>query len=122
MDDTILVPQERIEIALQLRESHFREFKSAYEGRPGEKTQRQVKDVCIDIAETLVAFANADGGELLIGVEDDGTITSFSYREETIAKLLAAPQTGVHHETPLPSPHSRVLKLASKDIRPFRKS
>jgi predicted HTH transcriptional regulator len=28
-----------------------------------------------DLATTLVAFANADGGRLLVGVEDDGTVT-----------------------------------------------
>lgn len=28
-----------------------------------------------DLANTLIAFANADGGRLLIGVEDDGSVS-----------------------------------------------
>lgn len=34
----------------------------------------------IDILKHLVAFANAEGGQLVIGIEDDGTITGFNYK------------------------------------------
>lgn len=34
-----------------------------------------------DILQHLVAFANADGGTLVIGVEDDGSITGFKYQQ-----------------------------------------
>jgi ATP-dependent DNA helicase RecG len=40
MDFEILKLIDRLEIALQLRESHFREFKSAYEGKPYQKVPR----------------------------------------------------------------------------------
>lgn len=30
-----------------------------------------------DLATTLIAFANADGGRLLIGIEDDGTVRAW---------------------------------------------
>lgn len=33
----------------------------------------------LDILKHLVAFSNAEGGQLVIGVEDDGTITGFNY-------------------------------------------
>ena len=66
---------ERIRTAIRLGESHFREFKSAVEQGPGGEKPREVKQISKDIGETLVAFANADGGELLIGVEDDGKVT-----------------------------------------------
>ena len=33
----------------------------------------------LDIIRPLVAFANAEGGQLVIGIEDDGTITGFKY-------------------------------------------
>ncbi|MDR5671261.1 ATP-binding protein, partial [Burkholderia cenocepacia] len=66
---------ERAKTAIDLGESHFREFKSALDGRPGEKKKRPIKEIATDIAQTLVAFANADGGELLVGVEDNGEIT-----------------------------------------------
>ena len=35
----------------------------------------------LDILKPLVAFANAEGGQLVIGIEDDGTITGFNYQK-----------------------------------------
>ena len=61
---------------IQLGESHIRAFKSAFEGLPQDKTSRQLKDLLQNIGEQLVRFANADGGDLLIGVEDDGSLYS----------------------------------------------
>jgi ATP-dependent DNA helicase RecG len=53
-------------------EGQFLEFKSAYE-RPGGRglKRRKAAEVARDIAETVSAMANADGGALLLGVEDD---------------------------------------------------
>jgi len=42
------------------------------------------------LAETIVAFANAEGGTILIGVNDDGTITGFSPTTDNIDRLLNA--------------------------------
>lgn len=103
MNSEILKLSERIEIALQLNESHFREFKSGCEGSSSKKIPRNPKDICVDIAQTLVAFANADGGELIVGVEDDGTILGLNFKNEVIDMLLASPKTHVHKDTPLPS-------------------
>jgi ATP-dependent DNA helicase RecG len=95
--------EERARTAISLGESHFREFKSALEGPPGAKTPRAPKAMSRDIGEALVAFANADGGELLIGVEDDGTITGIDMLSTaTIEVLTDAPRTHVHTKTPLP--------------------
>jgi len=66
---------EQISIAVSLAEGQFREFKSAYAGPPEKKLKRSTREICKDVAEALVAFANADGGELIIGVEDDGSVT-----------------------------------------------
>jgi ATP-dependent DNA helicase RecG len=115
----ILVLAERVQKTIELRESQFREFKSAWEGPPNEKKPRDPKSVSKDIAETLVAFANADGGELLVGVEDDGTVTSFSFSESTVQKLLQVPVTGIHRDTPLSSPRATVLTLTDKKILYF---
>jgi ATP-dependent DNA helicase RecG len=99
---TVLMLEERCRNTIQLGESHFREFKSALEGRADQKRPRLVKKICQDIAEALVAFANADGGELLIGVDDDGTISGVPHGNDDIALMLAAPQTHVHHDSSLP--------------------
>ena len=70
---------QRAKNSISLGESHFREFKTALEGRPGQKRPRKPAAICSEIGEALVAFANADGGELFIGVEDDGTITGLKH-------------------------------------------
>ena len=101
--------EDRIRIALDLGESHFREFKSALHGDPHAKVARPVKEVCVDIAQTLVAFANADGGELLVGVEDDGTASGLQYSDAEVKCLIESCHTHVHKDTPLPLP--RALKV-----------
>ena len=62
--------------SIEQGESHFREFKTALSGRPGEKVPRDPGLIRKDIAEALVAFANADGGELFVGIEDDGQVNA----------------------------------------------
>ncbi|WP_147434684.1 ATP-binding protein [Micromonospora musae] len=99
-----LLPKERLESAIRKGESQFREFKTALEGPPGQKRLRDVRDIKRDIAETLVAFANSEGGQLFVGVEDDGTVTGVPHSANAIEGLLAAPQTNVLAQTPLPSP------------------
>lgn len=101
---------ERVRAVLDLGESHFREFKSALEGVPARKVPRSAKAVRRDIGEALVAFANADGGELLVGVEDDGRVTGVRHDETAIESFLEAWRTQVHAKTPLPTPRvSRVV-------------
>jgi predicted HTH transcriptional regulator len=68
-----------------------------------EEGEHQMQDFkfCINdsrkIAKTLVAFANTDGGRLLIGVKDNGVIAGISsdeeyYMAEAAAKLYSKPQ------------------------------
>jgi ATP-dependent DNA helicase RecG len=75
-----------------------------------------VKNICKYIGEALVAFANADGGELLIGVEDDGTISGIHHKEPDIHRMLAAPKTHVHHDSILPIVTASKLKLEEKVV------
>lgn len=35
----------------------------------------------LDILKHLVAFANAERGKLVIGIEDDGDVTGFNYSD-----------------------------------------
>lgn len=115
MDDILLI-QERVRNTIRLGESHFREFKSALEGSPENKKPRSVKDICRDIAEALVAFANADGGELIVGVEDDGNITGTPHDEQSIEQMIAAPQTHVHSESHLPLLYALKIKLDDRIV------
>lgn len=102
----ILRFEERISVGVEIGESHFREFKSACARDPnGELTTgRDIKALCKDIAEALVSFANADGGELLVGVEDDGTITGVPHRKKLVELMKSAYREYVHRDTPLPIP------------------
>lgn len=60
-------------------------------------TERQIfdrKSTKIDakaLAIHIIAFANADGGDLAIGIEDNGDITGIDGHESHINKLLRAP-------------------------------
>ena len=103
--DLILRIDERISIGIDIGESHFREFKSAcVRSADGIIAPRNVKDLCRDIGETLVSFANADGGELFVGVEDDGTVTGVPHKEELVDVIKKAHLNYVHSDNPLPSP------------------
>lgn len=107
MNDKLLRIADRVEIAVEVGESHFREFKSGWEGPIGQKTPLGWKHIAKKIGDTLVGFANADGGELLVGVEDDGEVTGLELSSEDIRRLLDASKTRVHKGTPLPSPRAQ---------------
>ena len=94
---SILTQSDRVKNSIELGESHFREFKTALEGKPENKNPRLVKHIAREIGEALVAFANADGGELLIGVEDDGTITGLKDSRDDIQKMRDAPKQQIMH-------------------------
>jgi len=114
MSTEILLLQERVRNTIQLGESHFREFKSALAGKASQKKPRPVKEICKDIAEALVAFANADGGELLVGVEDDGAISGVQHNEQEIERMLAAPKTHIHADSLLPLMAATKIEIDGK--------
>jgi len=119
MDDFLNL-KDRIENSIQLGESHFREFKSAYEGRPDGKRPRPVTLICREIGEALVAFANADGGELIIGVEDDGSITGVLHKDDEIKQMLDAVTTHVFPQQKLPLVYNRKIMLDDKVVLFFQ--
>jgi ATP-dependent DNA helicase RecG len=106
--ENILRLTERVDIAIEIGESYYREFKSAYEGPPDNKVPRKICEIKYDIAKTLVAFANADGGELFIGIEDNHSIKGVPHNSAQIDEILNAPKDCILKETPIP------LKQAAK--------
>lgn len=118
MDDILLLA-DRVRNTLILGESHFREFKSAWEGKPDNKKPRLTKSICADIGEALVSFANADGGAILIGVEDDGTITGIPHSEEHIQVMLNSVNTHIYRDQLLPLNNANKLILENKTILYF---
>ena len=89
------------------------------EGRPDNKKPRLTKSICADIGEALVSFANADGGAILIGVEDDGTITDIPHSDEDIHTMLNSTHTHVYQDQLLPLSNANKLVLDNKTILYF---
>lgn len=115
MSEILLLP-ERVRNIIALGESHFREFKSAFEGRPGDKRPRKWADIARDVAEGLVAFANADGGDLLVGVEDNGTVTGVPHSDSDVQLILNAPTSHVHTKSILPVQIASAIDLDGKKV------
>ena len=67
-----------------------------------------------------MAFANADGGELYVGVEDDGTITGTPHGDAQMRTILEAPRTHVCPRTPLASPTVARVLLDGKVVIYFQ--
>ncbi|MCH5187709.1 MAG: putative DNA binding domain-containing protein [Oscillospiraceae bacterium] len=107
---------QRAKNSILLGESHFREFKTALEGKPGQKRPRRVAAICSEIGEALVAFANADGGELFVGVEDDGTITGLDHNENDIQTMLNAINTHILDAKDFPIQINSLLNIDEKLI------
>jgi len=76
-------------------ESYYVEFKTAWNFGPDGKQPRELKSVAKDIGEALVAFANSDGGDLIVGVEDTGAITGIPWEADRLAYLVQAPRAQV---------------------------
>jgi ATP-dependent DNA helicase RecG len=116
----VLILRDRIKNSILVGESDFREFKSAWEGKPGNKKPRLVKRICEDIAEALVAFANTDGGEILIGVEDDTTITGVPHDDNDIEMMLNAPVSHVFRGQELPIVYKLKVEIDGLNVLFFQ--
>jgi len=93
-------------------EGQFLERKSAWDRAGTRPRQRPAADIARDIVETLSAMANADGGELLVGIEDDGVLSGVPHREDRIRFLEHAPADPNYTDPPLPA---RPLRLQTDD-------
>ncbi|MBM3405100.1 MAG: ATP-binding protein [Bacteroidetes bacterium] len=80
--------RESIEILLQSGEGQYIEYKGCFDKKDRSAPKpRSFKEIAKDIAISLAEFANADGGVLLLGVENDGTITGSPYRVDDIERI-----------------------------------
>lgn len=74
-------------------EGQFMERKGAWDYSKGQARKRKAKDIARDVAETVCAMANADGGEVIVGLEDDGTLTGVDLPDDRLTVIERAPQT-----------------------------
>lgn len=107
---------ERVEIATEIGESYYREFKSAFQGAPTNKSERDLAEIRYDVAKTLVAFANADGGELFVGIEDDHTVSGVPHGPEKINGILNSAKECVLKDTPIPIKQASVVEISGVKV------
>lgn len=104
---TIYTEPELVEI-ISRGEGQFVEFKSAWDRSRGGRSPLNRRLLCDKIAEVVAAFANTDGGLLLVGVEDDGTPSGHGYPEKMVQRLLAVPSTRLDRRVPCRSTRGRI--------------
>lgn len=72
-------------------EGQYFDRKSLWHGPPARRGTRDRREVRDQVARYVAAFANADGGTLVLGVEDDGTPSGHGYPADVIDQFLAVP-------------------------------
>ena len=77
------------------KEGQFLERKSCFNRKPKTPKPLPLKKISAEIAETLVALANADGGELIVGLDDDGKTSGLPYTERQLSNLVNAPASRI---------------------------
>lgn len=71
---------------------HF-DRKSLFHGLPDAKKPRDRKEVRDQVARWVAGFANAEGGVLILGIEDDHTLSGHQLAADALQSLLAVPQS-----------------------------
>ncbi len=89
---TSLLSTPELQTILSRGEGQFVEYKSAWDYGTGTAKRLRRRAVRDKIADVVAAFANADGGLLLVGVDDDGTATGHGYSNEHVEEFFAVPQ------------------------------
>lgn len=72
-------------------EGQYLELKSLWHGPPDRRGHRERKAVRDEVARYVAAFANASGGTLVLGVEDDGKPSGHGYPADVVEQILAIP-------------------------------
>jgi len=86
----LLTPAE-LQTVLSRGEGQFVEFKSAWDCGSTPRRPLGRRALRDKIADVVAAFANAGGGLLLVGVNDDGTATGHGYPDQVVDDLFAVP-------------------------------
>ena len=114
---TPLLSPTELQTILSRGEGQFVEFKSAWDRTappPKPLGRRALRD---KIADTVAAFANAGGGLLLVGVDDDGTATGHGYPDHVVDDLFAVPHRRL---TPDVACRTEILTLGCHEILAFQ--
>lgn len=77
-------------------EGQYFDRKSLFHGPPEARRPRDRRQVRDQIAEYVAAFANAEGGVLILGIENDGTVTGHGYPDDPVETFLHVPEVRLH--------------------------
>ena len=91
VDEAGLYTESELRRLLAQGEGQFVEFKSLWDLSDA---RRRVLDRAAArslVADTLAAFANSDGGTLVLGVDNDGSPTGHGYPDDVIEELVITP-------------------------------
>jgi len=89
-------------------EGQFFERKSAFDRSGGTVKRLKAPAIARQIVETLSAMANADGGELVIGIEEGGAVTGVPHPADKVDFLLNVPRDRNYVRPPLAARARRV--------------
>ena len=101
---------------IDLGEGQFLELKGAWSHMTDVAQAIGKDELRAKVAEYVAAFANADGGALVIGVEDDGAATGHGRSPKEIEHLIAVP--GRRLRSPLSCDH-QLLELDGHEVLVF---
>lgn len=93
---------------------HF-DRKSLYEGAEGAKRSRNRRAVRDQVAEYIAAFANAEGGVLILGIEDDRTVTGHQLPQDALNSILKTPSTRLR---PV-QPDGFIMRIEGREVIVF---
>jgi len=89
--------------------------KSLYEGPDGAKRARDRRTVRDQVAEYVAGFANAEGGVLILGIENDHTVSGHSLPADALASLRATPRSRLLP----PQPEGFIVEAKGKSLIVF---
>lgn len=92
MREDDLYGEEEIRRLLARGEGQFIEFKSLWDRSGANRRVLGRSTARSFVAEAIAAFANSDGGTLLLGVDDDGSPSGHGYPPAVVEEIVAAPE------------------------------
>lgn len=96
----MILPQFDISPFLNQDEGQHFDRKSMFEGPVGEKRARNRRAVRDQVAEYVAGFANAEGGVLILGIENDGAVTGHNLPASEVETILSVPQSRLQPKLP----------------------
>ena len=115
-EEPLMTPP-RLDITPYLEQDEGQHFerKSLFKGPEGTKRPRNRRCVRDDVAENVAAFANAEGGVLILGIENDLTITGHKLPPSALTAVLATPRNRLNP----PQPEGFVVPVGDHEIIVF---